>query len=402
MDSYRRLLKRAARLYEMYEAGRPEPFNIFSVLDIERDEVNCHSRFLKALLDYEKPGDKVKDNLVDFLQGVVGVDNVDSFKQGVRVEREKDRIDLRIITSDKQHAVVIENKIGAGDQAKQLCRYYRTMKDHGYGNVRLLYLTLKGDDPSEDSFCGPHCEARSHCEAISYRDTLPAWLERCQQRAYDEPGLRESIAQYRQLVQKLTGTDFGGAYMNELTELVLEGGNLVLVHDLNEAMIKAKVRRWQELWCEIDAALNNAIADLPPINPNFAGEPHASEEEVRLFLTGRRGHNRCGRFYPFGDGGAALAVQASIWWDRLRFGVYCYTQTNQLRNATQNVQGGATHGRWTWFRDADGLNVRNTSREDLRRLSNEADRRAHAESIAQGLKPVWEAVRAAGLAGQNP
>ena len=260
IDNYRLLLERAGRLYEKYEAGRPQPFNIFSVLDIERDEVNCHSRFLKALLDYEKPGDKVKDNLVDFLQGVVGVDNVDSFKQGVRVEREKDRIDLRIITNDKQHAVVIENKIGAGDQAKQLCRYYRTMKDHGYGNVRLLYLTLKGDDPSEDSFCGPHCEARSHCEAISYRDTLPAWLERCQQRAYDEPGLRESIAQYRQLVQKLTGTDFGGAYMNQLTELVLEGDNLVLVHDLYEAMrIDAMV-----LLLNPSCHLSNTVGSLPP------------------------------------------------------------------------------------------------------------------------------------------
>ena len=244
-EKHRLLLKDAALLYAKHDAGRPEPFNVFSVLDIERDEVNCHSRFLKALLDYEKPGDEAKENLVDFLQGVAGVDNVDSFKQGVRVEREKDRIDIRITTNDKQHAVVIENKIGAGDQWRQLCRYYRKMKERGYGNIRLLYLKLNGGNPGEVSFCGPDCEARSHWQAISYRNTL-AWLERCQQRAYDEPELRESAAQYRQLVQKLTGTDFKGAYMNELTELVLEGVNLVLVHDLNEAMIEAKVRLSEE------------------------------------------------------------------------------------------------------------------------------------------------------------
>ena len=106
------------------------------------------------------------------------------------------------------------------------------MKDQGYGNIHLLYLTLDGSGPSDVSFCGPDCEARSHCKTISYRNTL-SWLERCQQRAYDEPELRESVAQYRKLVQKLTGTDFKGAYMNELMALCLEGegSNLVLVHD---------------------------------------------------------------------------------------------------------------------------------------------------------------------------
>ena len=39
------LLKEAARLYEKHEAGRPEPFNVFSVLRSESDEVNLHSRF---------------------------------------------------------------------------------------------------------------------------------------------------------------------------------------------------------------------------------------------------------------------------------------------------------------------------------------------------------------------
>ena len=36
-DSYRLLLKRAARLYEKHEAGRQEPFNVFSVLRSESD-----------------------------------------------------------------------------------------------------------------------------------------------------------------------------------------------------------------------------------------------------------------------------------------------------------------------------------------------------------------------------
>ena len=380
MDSYRRLLKRAARLYEEYEAGRPEPFNIFSVLDIERDEVNCHSRFLKALLDYEKPGDEAKENLVDFLQGVVGVDNVDSFKQGVRVEREKDRIDLRIITSDKQHAVVIENKIGAGDQAKQLCRYYRTMKDHGYGNVRLLYLTLKGDDPSEDSFCGPHCEARSHCEAISYKDTLPAWLERCQQRAYDEPELRESVAQYRRLVQKLTGTDRKGAYMNELMKLCLEDDNLDLLDDLNKALSEATSHLVQKLLCDIEVALKEEILDLPDKDDS-------------------RGSRDL--YFPLG-GGAFLCVLTSEDLINLSFGVKCVKDEhperyNELNKALEN----ANNPHWPWRRRYNHLKVKEATPKELMQLM-EPKRKEHTERIARDLKPLWEALKAAGLVGQNP
>ena len=381
-EKHRLLLKDAALLYGKHEAGRPEPFNVFSVLDIERDEVNCHSRFLKVLLDYEKPGDEAKENLMDFLQRIVGVDNVDSFKQGVRVERESDHIDIQITTNDKQHAVVIENKIGAPDQWRQLCRYYRMMKDQGYGNVRLLYLKLNGDNPGEISFCGPDCEARSHCKAISYRNTL-SWLERCQQRAYDQPELRESVAQYRRLVQKLTGMDFKGAYMNELMALCLEGegSNLSLLHDFQEVLgNKVQPHLVQKLWCDIDVALKEEISDLP--------DKDDSEGDL---------------VYPLG-GGAFLRVTA--YYTYLGFGVYCAKSEHPerhdaLREALGNVNGGRATDDWPWWYHPHTLWVNNTSPKALMQLM-EPNRKDHARGIARDLKPVWEAVKAAGLAGQNP
>ena len=61
------LLKDADILYERYGAGRPEPFNVFSVLRKDKDEVNLHSRFLRALLDHRKPGEEKRANLHDFI-----------------------------------------------------------------------------------------------------------------------------------------------------------------------------------------------------------------------------------------------------------------------------------------------------------------------------------------------
>ena len=117
----RNLLKEAARLYEKHEAGRPEPFNVFSVLHSESDEVNLHSRFLHALLDYQKPEQEIRENLADFLQHV----GIKDFEQSnVKVERERYNIDILITNDDKKEAVVIENKIWAGDQPEQLQRYH--------------------------------------------------------------------------------------------------------------------------------------------------------------------------------------------------------------------------------------------------------------------------------------
>ena len=69
-DNYRLLLEKAGRLYERHEAGRRETFNVFSVLRSEHDEVNLHSRFLAALLDYRKSHDGPRENLADFLCSV--------------------------------------------------------------------------------------------------------------------------------------------------------------------------------------------------------------------------------------------------------------------------------------------------------------------------------------------
>ena len=387
--NYQLLLERVAFLYEKHEAGRPQPFNVFSVLRSESDEVNLHSRFLHALLDYKKL-DQTRENLTDFLQRV-GVQNFE--QRGVKVERERDNIDV-LITNDAGQAVVVENKIWAGDQSEQLQRYHGVLKERGYYKIRLLYLTLQSGDPSEDS------AGDLSYETISYKDDLPPWLEGCQQRAYDEPGLRESVAQYLHLVRKLTSTDLRRAYMNELKELCLKNNNLVLVHDLNEALIEAKVDLLQQLWNEIDVALKAEISDLPPKDDELSDTSHKT---IKFFVTAQRNWKWAnGLYYSFSKN-AALGIETD---GKLFFGVRCLKEHQDeraaLENALQNVSGREwSTGHWPWIRWAKGanLNLKYPTRENLELLSNDDSRKNYAQEIAQGLRPVWEAVKEAGLAG---
>ena len=92
--------------------------------------MNLHSRFLAALLNHRKSRDEPRQNLKDFLRSVAGADNFEM--DGAEVERERHNINILISNWPSKQAVVIENKICAGDQHRQLARYTERMENDGY------------------------------------------------------------------------------------------------------------------------------------------------------------------------------------------------------------------------------------------------------------------------------
>ena len=153
-------------------------------------------------------------------------------------------------------------------------------------------------------------------------DLLP-WLKYCHMHAYDEPELRESIAQYIHLIRKLTGADFKEAYMEELKSLLLENNNLVLTHELNKALTRAKISLLQELWCDIDSALKNlkqVISDFPDKDKKAS---NISEERIKKYIT-KGSPNDQSLFYRI-DGVTMLGVQLDRSYpnQNIYFGVFC-------------------------------------------------------------------------------
>ena len=390
-DNYQLLLERAGRLYERHEAGRQEPFNVFSVLRSTSDEVNLHSRFLHALLDYRKSSNTERRNLMDFLHSVAG--KKDFKEEGIKVERERDNIDI-LITNDvrPRQAIVIENKIWAGDQSRQLQRYFEALEALDFCDIQLLYLTLDGHAPSEDSV--GYLKDNDY-KTISYKDDLPPWLERCQKRAYDEPALRESVAQYLRLIQKLTGTDFSGAYMNDLKELCLKDNNLILVHDLKEAMTEAHISLLQKLWCEIESALKREIEDLPTKDED---ESDISEERIRRFVKDSKNYQYHGLYYTLSSEASWLIVEVE---KVIYFGVKCNKKDHKeeykkLRKAGRDIS--RTPGSpWPCWQCANSdLDLKYPTRETLEFLSNKEKRQEYVAEIARGLNKVWQKVKNAG------
>ena len=375
-ESFRLLLEKAARLHDRHEAGRREPFNVFSVLRSEHDEVNLHSRFLAALLDHRQSPGQFRENLADFLHRL---DISDFNHDGASIKREWNNIDILVCDRSSMQAVIIENKIGAVDQPRQLARYAGQMKEYA---CHVLYLTPDGREASEDS--ADDIEYR----CISYKNDLVPWLKDCQRRAYDEPPLRESVAQYLRLIEKLTGTDLSEAYMMDLKKLCLRDRNIVLVHDLGEAMVEAKISLLRKLWREIDSRLRNRIPDLP----DKSEDSDITEDRIRRFVT-RQTHYKLHGLYFRLDQHARLDVAVG---DSIYFGVYCMHGKTRRRyaNLRASFSDWESNDELLLYRHPSiELNLKYTSREQLALLASKKARKDYVADVVSGVRELWKGIK---------
>ncbi len=138
-------------------------FNIFEALGVTRQELR-HSDFLAFLLDPRQPHGLGDAFVQRFLQRVLAqpgqppapvsaIEVVLTPFTNATVLREWNWIDLLLVSEDHRLAVVIENKVGAGEQRGQLARYEEAVRRR-YVAFRLLNIFLTPDRaaPSDPSW----------------------------------------------------------------------------------------------------------------------------------------------------------------------------------------------------------------------------------------------------------
>lgn len=223
---------------------RGENFNIFNVLGLSSSEVRLHSAFLAELLNPNGDhglGDKF---LQAFLEGVVrkikefNHFTFDTTSAKVYVEYDIGQISpdeteggrIDILLEDKDHqTIIIENKIYAGDQPKQLLRYYnyatKTKKlSYTKKQFALLYLTLFGSAPSNKSI-GLGIGANLEYKIISYQYDVLRWMDCSIGIAALHPGIRETISQYIINLKQILGI-MNENSNKEILNLLLDKSNV--------------------------------------------------------------------------------------------------------------------------------------------------------------------------------
>ena len=200
------LLKDISEIEKKYSNNKKpgDNFNIFEILNMGDDEL-FHSKFLSVLLDPK--GRHGKGAL--FLERFLSIIDIKNFPlTNVKIEIEKfignidenydsgGRIDIVIINRKSGKEIIIENKINAGDQHKQLHRYRNYDK-----NAHIVYLTPYGNEASDNSMGDkPNFEYRK----ISYKKDIINWINECINISDDNLIIKETLIQYKKLVEKMT------------------------------------------------------------------------------------------------------------------------------------------------------------------------------------------------------
>lgn len=239
--------------YEEIEILKKEKFNIFKILGVQTEEVKLHSRFLAELLNPN--GSHLMGSLFLDLWLAEALPNFNFSRKNIKVEIEKTiptgrRLDI-IISNDDNQCIIIENKIYAPDQERQMYDYHQYAKN--YREFRLLYLNLLGKEPSKSSIHTLQIKKDFAC--ISYHEHICNWLEKCQKEAFDYPIIRETLKQYQFTLHLLTNKNNNNNYMQELSNILSRDQNYLVVEDINEAYKLLKINALSKVFSELADAL---------------------------------------------------------------------------------------------------------------------------------------------------
>ena len=235
------LIGRVVDIVEEYRSKREQiglDYNVFTLMDIERREEETHEYMIYSILNYSNP--VLRKKFIEQFLIHMGIPK--SFlREQWTVEREHytekyGRLDLFFKPrGHSKKCVVVELKVDAGDQPRQLKRYEDYVRACGYQDYRIIYLTLDGRDPEEQSYDG-----MVHPEWLmrkSFGVDVLNWLEGCIEICQNKNVDAGFMQQYWILLKKLTEEDKMG---NDVAKLIKSSRELRACLEIEQALHEIK------------------------------------------------------------------------------------------------------------------------------------------------------------------
>jgi PD-(D/E)XK nuclease superfamily len=320
MDSIVTLLQKITAIQIKYDEIAKitgENFNIFSIMNMESNEVSTHSAIIGELLNPNGSHGQGSIFLNLFVEEIkmkfnsenldIGLNHFEALvnekicERTISVGNNWDNVTggrIDIIVEDKKQILIIENKIYAIDQPYQLIRYKNYAQSRPSKNMFLFYLTLDGKDLKENEepysiqddikimgsnfkydkkteyndfvLKNNHISNIHHClyYPISFRDDIKNWLEKCLEKVYALPIVRETLVQYLNLVKKLTNQSTNYIKTMEILELLKK--NVLQSFEISRSIDSLKSKLYYEFFENLIQYSNkNEIAvDKSPLKSN--------------------------------------------------------------------------------------------------------------------------------------
>ncbi len=210
-----------AQKYRREHKFRPlDDINLFSILNMENRECAAHSAFLYYILKPFEDGEgKTDDENLRIFMREIGAERENAARMDIRreVRTKYGRPDF-IVTADGEQ-FVIELKIWADEQDKQLERYGNYLGDEGSDRGNVYFLTPdKRKSGTGDS------------KNITLKKEVKSALGKIAALRRDKSDYCAIIGQYIKIIDKLTGV----AFMREDDEIFGSAEELVAVNILAE------------------------------------------------------------------------------------------------------------------------------------------------------------------------
>lgn len=269
MDKINNLLQQVTIIQKKYDEIAKitgENFNVFSVLKLDSKEVRMHSAFIGEFLNpsgSHGQGSIFLDLFVEQIKESFNSDEdkieLDKFstlvndkicERTISVGNNWDNVSggrIDLIVEDNKQILIIENKIYAIDQPYQLIRYKNYAETKSSKKAFLFYLTLDGKDLKEQevpytqndiNIIGSNFKYDKkneynnfkienkglknihHClyYPISFEIHIRVWIEKCLEKTYSLPIIRETLVQYLHLIKKLTNQTTNDNMSKEIVE----------------------------------------------------------------------------------------------------------------------------------------------------------------------------------------
>lgn len=266
-DFKNRLLKLNEEIIKVEEKSRKkgDKFNIFSILGIQRKEVETHSFLLYDLINPNGSHYQGDLYLRIFLKEILKekddfkVDNLLKNAKNIKVDREtfisgkgiKNGFIDFTIEIDKYY-IAIEMKIDSKENGNQLDNYKAFLDSIPNKEKRLYYLTLFGDEADKSKI-----EEDKYIR-ISFSKDISNFIEKSIEKSKNLPIIRESLIQYQATIKNITNQTTKDIQVKAV-QIIDSPETARAAIELSKSLAYAWAKREVIFWRELNKKLENYL-----------------------------------------------------------------------------------------------------------------------------------------------
>jgi len=272
-DNFKKLFEQVKEFKKKQEKQKQRGLNNYNILTTvlkEHDEVRLHSRMITSFLD--PSGEHYQSTLfLDKFLEILKVTDFNINSKNCSVYKEYRNIDVYITDGNKH--IIIENKVYARDQKKQIKRYIEIIEKENSNlktnDILVVYLSLNRREPDINSLGNLEIDKNivkrnskkiALFKSIHYKNEILEWLQKCKYEVQNITNLNEVFRQYIDVV-KMINNQYKDKIMS-LSDYIIENQEVYkLAMELEKELPKARENSITNFFNKIVSSLENKLND---------------------------------------------------------------------------------------------------------------------------------------------